>query len=102
MLIRLILVSQAGSATDIPVVIEDFFPSILEMAEVTDYTTSQTLDGISFVPVLKNEVTATSERALIWHFPNRWGETSDGSMAYSSVRVGDWKYIYRWHTGEME
>jgi len=72
------------------------------MAEVTDYTTSQTLDGISFVPVLKNEVTATSERALIWHFPNRWGETSDGSMAYSSVRVGDWKYIYRWHTGEME
>lgn len=96
-------VTQANTSIDKPVIIEDFFPSMLEMAGITNYSTTQTIDGVSFVPLLKNEPGDGSQsRSLIWHFPNRWGESADGSLAYSSVLQDNWKFIYRWHTGDME
>jgi len=43
---------KAGSRTDDYLIIEDFFPTILEMAGVKKYKTVQTIDGKSFVPML--------------------------------------------------
>jgi arylsulfatase A-like enzyme len=86
-----------------PVIIEDFFPSILEMAGVRNYSHLQTLDGQSFVPLLRRQASTTrGDRSLYWHFPNRWDGEADGSLAYSAVRHGDYKFIFRWHTGKME
>lgn len=93
-------VTTSDTSTDKPVIIEDFFPTILEMAGVKNYQTVQTLDGVSFVPVLKNEV--VPERDIYWHFPNKWGEVSDGCEAFSSIRSGDYKLIYRWGNSAFE
>ena len=76
--------------------IEDFFPTILEMAGVTDYETVQTVDGHSFVDVIKNPG-IQRDRTTIWHFPNRWGESQDkneGYGAYSAILKGDYHLIY--------
>lgn len=96
-------VTTADTQTEVPVIIEDFFPSILEMAGVKTYTTSQERDGVSFIPVLKGEKKSDNERELYWHFPNRWGERFDGGYeTYSAIRKGDYKLIYRWHSSAFE
>ncbi|MCD4730604.1 MAG: sulfatase [Bacteroidales bacterium] len=78
-------------------IIEDFFPTILEMANIQDYNTIQQIDGISFVKKLKGEEPTIKNRALFWHYPNNWGPTGPGIGASSTVRSGDWKLIY-YHT----
>ena len=74
-----------------PVVIEDFFPSILELAGV-DWRgkTVQAVDGISFVPLLKGQGRAPADRAFVWHFPNNYS----GQTPFSALRQGPWKLIY--------
>ncbi len=75
-------------------IIEDFFASILEMAGVKNYQTVQTVDGISFVPLLLQQSPKVAERDLFWHFPNNWGPEGPGIGATSTIRSGDWKLIY--------
>lgn len=82
--------------------IEDFFPTILEMAGVNDYQTVQTVDGKSFVPMLLNEGTTADGRNLFWHFPNNWGPTGPGIEATSTIRSGDWKLIYYYYDQHFE
>jgi arylsulfatase A-like enzyme len=81
--------------------IEDFFPSILEMANISDYSTRQSLDGRSFVPELKgshhNDV-----RTLYWNFPNNWGNDGPGINFNCAIRHGDWKLIYYYESGKKE
>lgn len=83
-------------------IIEDFFPTILDMAGVTDRETKQPIDGVSFLPMLKGEKTNYRERALYWHYPNRWGNEGPGIGTTSSIRKGDWKLIYYYETGKKE
>ncbi|MFT4155057.1 sulfatase [Parafilimonas sp.] len=84
-------------------IIEDFFPTILEMAGVKNYKTVQTIDGISFVPLLKNPKFNSSHRPLIWHFPNKWiSYDGYGTNFRSAIRLGNWKLIYNWKTGKKE
>lgn len=75
-------------------IIEDFFPTILELAGQDDYKTIQEIDGISFTGLLKGEASSLNERPLFWHYPNEWGPTGPGIGAFSAVRKGDWKFIY--------
>lgn len=78
-------------------IIEDYFPTILDMAGINKYTTVQHIDGKSFVPILKMEGNADLTRALYWHYPNNWGPKGPGIGASSTIRLGDWKLIY-YHT----
>jgi len=75
-----------------PLIIEDFFPSILEMTQTKVKKTVQTVDGKSFVPLLKGE--GQDRGSLFWHYPNSWGPTGPGIGSYSAIRNGDWKLIY--------
>ena len=91
-------VTVAGSECDQRVMIEDFFPTILEMAGIEEYSTVQTVDGVSFADVLRNP-SARHERAIVWHFPNLWGESQnkeEGYGSYSSILKGDYHLIYHW------
>ncbi len=90
-----------NSITDQQVIIEDFYPSIMEMAGVKSYESVQKVDGISFVPVLSGKG-AIGDRPLFWHYPNEWGRSGPGIGASSSTRVGDWKFIYYYRDGSME
>lgn len=83
-----------GSECDEYVIIEDFFPTILEMAGISGYETVQKVDGLSFVPQLLQEKVSNQNRALYWHYPNNWGPSGPGIGASSSIRLGDWKMIY--------
>ena len=85
-------VTPANSIETTPLIIEDFFPSILEIAQVEHPETIQTVDGQSFVPLLKSE--SQDRGALFWHYPNAWGPSGPGIGSYSAIREGNWKLIY--------
>lgn len=87
-------ITEPNSSTDEYLIIEDFFPTILELAKIHDYKTVQPVDGLSFVPLLKRESINSHDRALVWHFPNCWGPIGPGIGATSTIRKGDWKLIY--------
>lgn len=98
-------VTHAGTVTDRPVIIEDFFPTILEMAGIKELKTVQTLDGQSFCGILRTggdgssgknpgSAPASGERAFVWHFPNWWGPAGPGIGTTSTIRWGDFKLIY--------
>lgn len=96
-------VTPEGTETQSPVMIEDFFPSILEMAQVTNYHTVQQIDGQSFVPSLRHPE-ETRDRTLLWHFPNVWGEHQDlaeGYGPFSALREDGYHLIYFWDTQEL-
>lgn len=98
-----------------PVIIEDFYPTLLDVAHVPlpkrlaetpagvhgDGPLRQVIDGESFLPVLLGERATVradgAERPLLWHYPNHWGEGGDGPNYhfYSALRLGRWKLIYQ-------
>ena len=85
-------VTKPGSVCREPVVIEDFFPTILELAGADWHgKTLQTVDGVSFVPLLEGRgQRRRPNRAFVWHFPHNYG----GQGPFSAIRQGPWKLIY--------
>lgn len=94
MLVKWPGVTKEKSETDDFVIIEDFFPTIIELAGIDDFKTVQSVDGKSFTSILKGERQDNNSRALFWHYPNHWGPTGPGIGATSTIRKGDWKLIY--------
>jgi arylsulfatase A-like enzyme len=83
--------------------IQDFFPTILEMAGVKKYKTVQTLDGKSFLNVLKTHHPIDTTRALIWHYPNKWiNDTTEALCFVSAIRIGRWKLLYLMKEARLE
>lgn len=95
-------VTHPGSECDKYLIMEDFFPSILEMAKIKNYHTAQHVDGVSFVPLLKGNGDPSRNRALFWNFPNGWGKPGPGFGASCTIRKGDWKMIYYYGSGKKE
>ncbi|MGV3766047.1 MAG: sulfatase [Chitinophagaceae bacterium] len=94
---------KKGAVTRQQVILEDFFPTILEMAGIKKYNTVQQIDGISFLPLLKQKGEADAARPLIWHYPNKWRkEDGPGINYFSAIRVGDWKLVYNLRSGISE
>lgn len=84
------------------VMIEDFYPSILEMAGVERYAVPQPVDGRSFVPLLRGKQGINRHRPLVWNFPNIWGNDGPGINLCCAIRQDDWKLIYHYDTGAKE
>ena len=82
---------KKGSENSQYLMVDDLFPTILEMAGV-DYRNKvkQVVDGQSFVPFLEDPELRDEDRPLFWHFPHTYDQ-----FPYSTVRKGDWKLIYR-------
>lgn len=88
---------------DVPVMPEDIFPTILEMAGVKDYKTVQPLDGESLVELITTGSGVSPERDLVFHMPHQWRiEDRDDIDFMTAMRRGDWKIVYRMHTGDIE
>lgn len=96
-------VARAGTINATPVIIEDFFPTILEMAGVKKYDTPQSIDGRSFVRTLRSGKTGDTNRPLVFHFPNNWGERyADVGVPQSAIVEGDWKLVYTYESQTTE
>lgn len=93
---------EADTRCDKYLMIEDFYPTILEMAGVKGYKTVSPLDGISFMPMLTQTGDTSKGRALYWNFPNIWGNDGPGINLNCSIRKDDWKLVYYYETGRKE
>ena len=102
MIVRWPGVVKGGTRCDNSLMIEDFFPSILEMAGIRRYHVPQTIDGRSFVPLLKGCGRHSRQRVMVWNYPHVWGNVGPGIDLNCSIRKGDWKLIYYYKTGRKE
>ncbi|MEO6683595.1 MAG: sulfatase [Ginsengibacter sp.] len=94
---------KPGSVEKRYVIIEDFFPTILEMAGINSFETVQQRDGVSMLPYLKGKGKKKNDRALIWNYPNKWYPGPSGITSYvSAMRQGKWKLIYFQKDGRLE
>lgn len=94
-------VVDSSSVCDRYLMIEDFYPSILEMAGIGQRKPAG-VDGVSFVPLLKGTGDPSEGRALVWNFPNIWGNDGPGINLNCAIRKGDWKLVYYYQTGRKE
>lgn len=102
MIVRWPGVVEPESRCDRYVMIEDFYPTLLEMGGVRQYKVPQQVDGRSFMPLLRQTGDPSRGRALIWNYPNVWGNTGPGISLNCAIRLGSWKLIYNYKTGEKE
>ena len=72
------------------------------MTRVRDYKTLQTVDGKSFLPILRNAKYKDDDRTLIWHMPNKWQPDGPGINYKSAIRRGQWKLVYHMRDGKIE
>jgi arylsulfatase A-like enzyme len=94
---------EKASVSDQPVIIEDFFPTVLELAAVKKFQSAQILDGKSFVPTLLRKNKTDPSKVLVWHYPNNWfNQNFHGTSWVSAVRKGPWKLIYFHKSGVLE
>ncbi|NCB67704.1 MAG: sulfatase [Bacteroidia bacterium] len=93
--------TAAASVCKQPVMIEDFFPSILEMAGIKKPEIRQEVDGKSFVSLLEGKKMA-QRRSFFWHYPNLWDGTAPGVFPSSTILKGNMKLIYNYETGGKE
>ncbi|MRI63911.1 DUF4976 domain-containing protein [Ornithobacterium rhinotracheale] len=87
-------VVKPNTKTDQNIIIEDFYPTILEMAGAKPKGKSQVIDGVSFVSTLKGAKTDNEKRPIIWNYPNDWGVVDAGTNYFTGIKLGDYKFIY--------
>jgi len=95
----------AGNATEMPVIGIDFYPTLLDIAQV-DRGEEDQLDGISFLPVLTDYATDIP-RPLFWHFPAYLEGYSDTigpwrTTPAGAIRLGSYKLIEFFEDGQLE
>ncbi len=81
--------AQPGSVCHEPIITNDFFPTLAEVAGVAENTTATT-DGLSLVPLLLDAQAHLKRDALFWHYPHYHKQ---GATPHGAVRIGPWKLI---------
>lgn len=89
--------TSSGSTCDVPVSSPDFYPTLLEAAEL-DPRPAQHVDGVSLVPLLRGKEEFSRE-AIFWHYPHY---SHQGGRPACSVRSGNWKLIEFFEDGRLE
>jgi len=96
-------VVPAAHESDEPIISVDLYPTLLNAANI-DVPSGTTLDGASYLTILKGEKSPQQRSPLYWHFPgylgsneNTWRTTPAGA-----IRHGDWKLIEFFEDGRRE
>ncbi len=89
-------ITAPGSECDVPIIGNDFFPTLLEMSGSAPLP-MQHVDGLSLVPLLKNSKAAWPRDELYWHYPHYHRTTP-----YGAIRKGNWKLIEFYEGGNLE
>jgi arylsulfatase A-like enzyme len=97
-------VTQPESQCDTPVIIYDWFTTLLAAAGVV--ASKQEVDGLDLTPLLRGESADQFDRSLVWHYPVFWGGLTSPSYVQgpgmgpsSTIRRDHWKLIY-YHDGQ--
>ena len=91
---------KAGVVQETPVVSMDFYPTLLEAADVSlSADEKDNLDGTNLMPILRGTA-PLSARALYFHYPNYAWHRSN--RLGGAIREGRWKMIERFDTGQLE
>jgi arylsulfatase A-like enzyme len=87
---------KPGSVSKQYIVSEDYFTTILQMANAFPKTMKQVVDGINFLPVLQGkQKIIDQQKSIVWHYPNNWTNVNVKGISWASaIRQGDWKLIY--------
>jgi arylsulfatase A len=91
--------TKPGSTSAVPVITQDFFPTLLALADPRGEVKCPTFDGMNILPALKGEEKPIHDQ-LCWHYPHYWG--GGRVTPYSVIRRGDMKLIRFWETGKEE
>jgi len=91
-------VIKPGSICDVPIISIDIFPTIMEMAGITDVKTRGPIDGESLIPLLTHSG-GLKRDAIFWHFPHFSYEITRPSGV---IRQGDYKLIERFEDGTLK
>ncbi|MCA1761191.1 MAG: sulfatase-like hydrolase/transferase, partial [Bacteroidales bacterium] len=101
---------EPGTKTDVPVTNLDFYPTLLELAEI-EKPKRKKLDGQSFLQILTG-TGILNERPLFWHFPFYLeaylkNDTSTQDPTFrtrpgSAIRLGEWKLIQYFENNDIE
>jgi len=82
---------EAGSSCDIPLITNDFYPTLLDLANAS-LKPEQYMDAISFKNILLGNKSEVDREAIYWHYPH--------SRMEGAIRKGDFKLVYYYKTGE--
>ncbi|HRE99600.1 MAG TPA: sulfatase-like hydrolase/transferase [Pirellulaceae bacterium] len=88
---------RSGSECGTPVVLSDLMPTLLEMAGLDPSKITGPLDGVSLMPLLKDQ--SLPERDLFWHLPNY---TNQGGRPSGAILSRNHKLIEHFEDGRRE
>ncbi|MBI3856954.1 MAG: sulfatase [Planctomycetes bacterium] len=87
----------AGSECDVPVISQDLYPTLLELAGVP-VPAGQAIDAVSFVPLLDRKG-GLPERTFFWHYPHY---SNQGGRPGGALRSGDAKLVEFFEDSRVE
>lgn len=88
LIVRFPAVVKPGAVCDSPIISNDYFPTLLELADLPARP-DQHVDGVNFAPLLRGEE-PNDRTPLFWHYPHY---SNQGGGPCGAVRVGDYKLI---------
>jgi arylsulfatase A-like enzyme len=97
-------ITKAGSTCDVPVITQDLFHTVVDIAGLplnpTDNgpRTTDSRDGLSLVPLLKGS-SSLARDALYWHYPHYH---IGGARPYGAIRSGNYRLIEFFEGGPLE
>ena len=92
-------VTIPGATCDYPITTQDFYPTLLEMANLKgDPKQVEEFDGISLAPILKNPQAKLEQREMYWHYPHYYMTT----RPVSAILQGDWKLLEFFEDNHVE
>ncbi len=91
-------VTAPGTVCNVPAVSTDFYPTLLEMSGLPAKP-DQHVDGISFVPLLRNPFAKFDRGPIFFHYPHY---SNQGGFPASAVRKGNHMLIQDLEDGACE
>jgi arylsulfatase A-like enzyme/lysophospholipase L1-like esterase len=87
---------KAGTVSDVPIISNDFYPTLLQMAGLP-LMPAQHTGGISLTKLFNNK--KIEREALYWHYPHYGNQ---GGAPGAAIRMGKWKLIEWYENNTIE
>lgn len=97
-------ITPPGSRTPQPCAHIDLFPTLCDIAKVRP-PAKHIVDGVSFLPVLRDPAASLGRDAIFWHFPGyleAYGRPGWRTPPAGAVRAGNFKLIEFFEDGRIE